>query len=111
METTTTAPERQRKPRAKPERHVSLIVKPHGDKPALVRLTVGKESADYVVTATPADYGRGFLVEKAGIDGEPASYHVNLDGDKKSCDCKGFARWGHCKHADGLAALVAAGLL
>jgi hypothetical protein len=112
MDTSTpTAPSRQRKPRPKPARSVSLLFPAAGAAPAVVRLTVGKESADYTVTPIPADYGRGFLVEKTGIDSEPASYHVNIDGDKKSCDCKGFTRWGYCKHADGLAALVAAGRL
>ena len=111
METTQTATARQRKPRSKPARHVSLVVRPSGGKPGLVRITVGKEATDYLLTAIPADYGRGFLLEKAGIDGEPAAYHVNLDGDKRTCDCKGCTRWGCCKHADGLAALVAAGRL
>jgi hypothetical protein len=62
----------------------------------------------YLLTRTAADYGRGFLLEKVDPR-DMASYHVNLDGDKRACDCKGFLEWGHCKHADGLAALTAAG--
>jgi hypothetical protein len=49
-------------------------------------------------------------VQKAG---EEAAYEVCLsaDGTADACDCKGFARWSHCKHRDGLAALVKAGRL
>ena len=35
----------------------------------------------------------------------------NIDGDKRTCECKGFLHHGHCKHADGIAALIAAGQL
>ncbi len=74
----------------------------------MVRITVGKEQADYFLTPIPADFGRAFRVEKIGQDGR---YHVNLDGNNNTCDCPGHEKLGHCKHADGLAALVAAGRL
>jgi len=112
--TTATAPTRQRKPRAKPARSIRLCIKPEGTAPGIVRLTVGKDTADYFITIIPADFGKGFLVEKFGIDRDTAKYHVNIDGangEKRSCECKGFLRHGHCKHADGLAALIARGQL
>jgi hypothetical protein len=73
-----------------------------------VRITVGRAAADYFVTSIPADFGRGFVVEKIGQEGR---YSVNLEGDRRTCECKGHLAHGHCKHADGLAALVAAGRL
>jgi hypothetical protein len=76
-----------------------------------VRITVGKEQADYFVTELPADFGRGFKVEKMGPDADGNAYHVNLDGASKTCECQGFNRWHRCRHTDGLAALVAAGRL
>src|SRR5262245_35492853 len=98
---TTSAPAGQRKPRPRPARSVSLLVRPEGSV-GVVRITVGDDRADYFLTELAADFGRGFLVEKIGTDSdEPAAYHVNLDGGKRSCECKGFCRWGHCKHADG----------
>lgn len=109
--TTATAPARQRKPRPKPARFVRLCMKPFEGNPGIVRITVGKEQADYFLTELPADFGRGFLVEKVGSDATECKYHVNIDGDKRSCECKGFGRWHRCKHADGLAALIAAGRL
>ena len=75
-----------------------------------MRITVGKEQADYHLTELPADFGRGFLVEKIG-GAESAAYQVNIDGDNKTCECKGHLAHGHCKHSDGLAALIAAGRL
>jgi hypothetical protein len=59
----------------------------------------------------PADFGRAFQVEKIGLTVNDSPYHVHIDGGRRSCECKGFLRHGHCKHADGLAALVAAGRL
>jgi hypothetical protein len=110
--TIATAPARQRKPRPKPERRIRLMVKPYGDCPAVVRIWIGTEPPDdYFVTAQPADFGRGFFVEKIGIDCHGSDYHVNLEADKRTCECKGYLRWGYCRHADGLAALIAAGRL
>jgi hypothetical protein len=110
MNATQTAPARQRKPRTKPERFVSLPVRPSGQMAGVVRITVGKEQADYFLTELAADFGRGFKVEKIGGT-EEESYHVNLNGPETTCTCKGHLRWQKCKHSDGLAALVAAGRL
>jgi hypothetical protein len=106
MNATTSAPTRQRKP----ARFARLCINPEGTAPGIVRLTVGNAGADYFLTELPADFGRGFLVEKVGIDRDAAKYHVNI-GEQRSCECKGFLHHGHCKHADGLAALIAAGRL
>ncbi len=95
--------------RVKPTRTIRLNLKPFDGNPGVVRITVGKETADYLLTEIPADFGRGFKVEKMGDDADGAAYHVNIDGDNRTCECKGFGRWHHCRHADGLAALVKAG--
>jgi len=111
MNATANASTRQRKPRQKPARSIRLTLQPFDGNPGVVQITVGKERADYFVTPIPADFGRGFKVEKMGDEADPTAYHVNLDGEQRSCECKGFGRWHHCKHADGLAALVKAGQL
>ncbi len=36
---------------------------------------------------------------------------VHVEGGRRTCECKGFDRWHHCRHADGLTALIAAGRL
>jgi hypothetical protein len=112
MNATTSAPARQqRRPRPKPERRIRLEVPPEFNGLGIVRIMVGKEHADYFLTLLATDFGRGFKVEKIGLHENDPPYHVNIDADKHSCECKGFLRHGHCKHADGLAALIAAGQL
>ena len=107
--TTATDNPRQRKPRTKPERRIRLAVRPNDEgKNGLVVITVGTQAVDYFLCRVPSDWGQAFSVEKIG---GKELYHVHLDGDKRTCDCKGHARWGHCKHADGLAALAQAGKL
>jgi len=111
MNAITSAPARQRKPRSKPVRSIRLEVRPERDELGIVRITIGKEHANYFISEIPADFGRGFKVEKIGLSVNDPPYHVNIDGDKKTCECKGFLHHGHCKHADGIAAIVAAGRL
>ncbi len=111
MDTTTSAPTRQPRSRTKPVRHVRLCIRPEGTSTGVMRITVGEERADYFLTALPADFGHGFQVEKIGLHENEPPYHVNIDADRKTCECKGFLRHGHCKHSDGLAALIAAGRL
>jgi hypothetical protein len=105
--TTATAP-RQRKARPKPERFVRLCVKPQNGTAGVLRIRVGKEESDYLLTEIASDFGRGFKLEKIGLEANGEAYHVNLDAKNKTCECKGFLRWQHCKHADSLAALIAA---
>jgi hypothetical protein len=99
------------RPRVKPARHIRLCVKPDGQSAGVVRIQVGAAEDDYLLTVLPADFGRGFRVEKIGLADEPTVYHVHIDGTNKTCECKGHLKWGRCKHADGLAALIAAGRL
>jgi hypothetical protein len=99
----------QKRARVKPARTIRLVLAPNAEgKNGVVRIAVGKVSADYLLDRLPSDFGTAFRVQKAGED---ACYNVCLTGDGNLCDCKGFARWQRCKHADGLAALVAAGRL
>jgi hypothetical protein len=111
MNATATAAARQRKPRTKPVWFIRLEVRPEDNGLGIVRITVGKEYADYFLAELSADFGRGFTVEKIGLHCNEPAYHVCIDADKKTCVCKGFLRHGNCKHADGLAALISAGRL
>jgi hypothetical protein len=62
----------------------------------------------------PSDFGLAFRLEKyehqrRGED--DAAYNVLLDGERSTCECRGFLRWGHCRHVEALTALRAAGKL
>jgi hypothetical protein len=73
--------------RAKPARSLRLTIRPDGQLPGVVELTVGKAQDAYLLTELPADFGRGFAVEKIG-DGTgppaPASRHVAYDLGKST---------------------------
>jgi hypothetical protein len=103
----------QRKPRqrSKPARFVRLLVSlnEQGEN-GLIRLTVGKQSDEYLTSKVPSDFGTAFRLVKVGGE-EESTYDVLLDGDGGQCGCKGFSRWNHCKHHDGLKALRKAGKL
>jgi hypothetical protein len=64
----------------------------------------------YYVRAIPSDFGRAFRWEKFSVEGGE-TYHVCLDGETASCECKGFERWGRCKHVSCALALIASGKL
>lgn len=76
----------------------------------------GKPTERYAVTEFPHDLaGRAFRLVKctAGTDPEAGCYDVLLgEGNQEdSCECRGFLRWGHCKHVDSLRAVIAEGAL
>lgn len=73
-----------------------------------MRITVGKLTTEYGIRELPTDFGagqRGFELTNLGQDSE--TYHVLLGTreNKHTCECKGFGRWNHCKHTEGLLAL------
>lgn len=75
----------------------------------------GKASPDfYHVCEIDADFGRGFCLEKM-VNGNPtnceAAYCICLRPVASTCECKGFLRHGHCRHAEALSALLKSGKL
>src|SRR5262245_48262658 len=67
-------------------------------------------TTDYWIDWLPSDFGTAYRLRKFQDQGGE-SYDVLLDGRHSTCECLGFQRWGHCKHIEGLQALVAAGQL
>jgi hypothetical protein len=103
------------RPRKQPARSIRLALAPRNGRPGVVDITVGHETIGYFVQPMPSDFGQAFELHKfspavAG-DADAELYRVNLDGQRSTCECKGFLRHGHCKHVDGLKALVDAGQL
>ena len=97
--------------RVKPARTIRLALAPLPSSPGVVTITARGKAADYLLSRLPSDFGEAFRLEKFPPQGGEV-YHVLLSADgKHSCECKGFLRWGRCKHADGLAALKRAGRL
>jgi hypothetical protein len=110
----TAARKQSRKPRPKPARSIRWLTSPISPaKPyGAIRIVAGKLVTDYFLSEIGAAEGRGFDLEK--IDHAPAGhptdrYQVNLLPDgHHTCDCLGHAHHGHCKHVEGLAALLPA---
>lgn len=77
-------------------------------------IRMGRASAAYRVEEFPADEGRGFLLVKlvGGTDQENRQYSVFCAaGAPPKCECKGFERWGVCKHADAIGICLGKGWL
>src|SRR5919199_7017174 len=102
LETTTAKAPRQRR---KPARFCRVSRSEEGTRTLTLR--VGKQATDYDLLEIGSDGGRGYELTKA----DRTVYHVNIDGLASCCCCKGFSRWGRCKHVDALAALVRTGRL
>ena len=98
--------------RRKPERRARLSA----DRCDLHLFSDNKVAGSYWLTPIPCEFPgcAAYRLEKFPEDcktGEPTAYAVCLDqaGEHTTCECKGFLRWGHCKHVESLTALRAAG--
>jgi hypothetical protein len=99
--------------RQKPERS-HVLEDREGALVLTITLQQGRQehTVAYHLTEIPADWGRGFELRKSVPDAsESEVYHVNLDGQHSTCDCRGFERWRSCKHLDTLLELVEKGRL
>jgi hypothetical protein len=98
------------KPEAPPERHARLVVPPdHGV--GLLRITTGKESADYILVILG---GSKYRMRKVvnGPDGVSlAEPHAVRLGQDAGCTCDGYRHHSRCKHVAALAVLRAKGVI
>lgn len=103
-----------RKIKSKAERRIRILARVPGKSAGLLRITEGSKETTYSFGRFAADFGEAYRVAKL-VDHNPAEidevYCVCLAGDESTCECKGFSRWGHCKHVEGLSALAQAGAL
>jgi hypothetical protein len=89
-----------RTPRPRPERS-HVLEDREGALVLTITLQQGRQehTVAYHLTEIGADWGRGFELRKSVPDApESEVYHVNLDGQHSTCDCRGYERWRTCKH-------------
>lgn len=91
---------------AKPARIIRLLYWLQDKAIGLIEVEEGKDRDLYAVKKLPSDFGFAFEVAKHGGD---TPYHVCINAMHSTCECKGFVRWGKCRHVDGLTALTKAG--
>jgi hypothetical protein len=89
---------------------LSRTVRLYPGSPALLEMTIGRDTFSYWLRPIPADEGQAFELRKLLGDGGDV-YHVNVNGQHSSCECQGWCRWGHCKHVAACRALIAQGKL
>ena len=91
-------------------RLIRLIRRPDSFGVGVFSITTKNRTQFYVFKEIACDIGgRGFAVHRLGLAN---LYHVRVGAPKDcSCDCLGFLSSGHCKHVQGLAALIGIGLL
>jgi hypothetical protein len=105
---------KRRRPYDRPPRTANVILPAKFGQPAMVSITIGKASNTYAVRALPSDFGEAFEIQKLTAPGpdDLATYHVLFENEQDCrCECKGFLRWGRCKHVETIRELRAAGHL
>jgi hypothetical protein len=109
----------RRRPYAPPETLYTLHVRPgEDDSFGVLQIVHGRDDVTYYLWPVRADFGLGWRLDKLGevLPGEDTTYHVHLDplaegGPRCACECKGWLRWGRCKHVKALVGLHRDGLL
>ena len=81
-----------------------------GDR-GFIRIKTDRTDDVYHIEPIASDYGAAFRLDKHSGPEVAESYDVCLDGPTSTCECKGFLRWRHCKHLEGLNALRRSGKL
>jgi hypothetical protein len=96
--------------RRKSSRSIRLVRPPSVDGVGVFCVLDGPRSVHYTLREIRCDIGgRGFAVHRLGLGN---LYHVRVgSAEECSCECKGFLVHGHCRHVEGLLALVRAGKL
>ena len=97
-------------PGPKPGRSIRMVRPLNEEGIGVFSVTVGKETAHYVLQEMDCDIGgRGFAVHRLGLGN---LYHVRIGTPAEcSCECKGFLYRGQCRHVLGLLALTREGKL
>jgi hypothetical protein len=93
-----------------PSRVIRLLQSPDAYRPGLLVIAAKRSTQYYVFKEIPCEIGaRAFAIHRLGLGDV---YHVRVGAPHDcSCECLGFLRHGHCKHVQGLSALVGHGLI
>ena len=83
------------------------VINTYANGAVLVYVRVGVEVDTYYMAPAVAERGRGYEVVKFGGD----TYHLTIEDDGATCQCKGFRYGGTCRHIAAVVALRNRGYL
>lgn len=92
------------------QRKVTVVARPTGNSPGLVRVAEGKVIDEYEYAEVPSDFERAFVVRKVKGKVNEKVYHVNMGEAAATCDCLGHVHWGYCRHVAFLQAMIREGV-
>lgn len=104
----------RREHRAAPAMRWTPADEPSGPRVGVLAIDTPRAACVYAVETFPADgagYGVCLLKLAPGTDATEGHYCLSVAPGGVACECKGFVRWGHCKHADAVSAALANGWL
>lgn len=87
------------------------VNEPSGPHVGYLSLHTARETTEYRVETFPADVGYGVCLMKlapgSGSDKTESHYCLSVTrAGVVECECRGFIRHGHCKHADAVKACL-----
>lgn len=92
-------------PKSTKHRSIRLVRTPEIDGVGVFCIREKNKDTYYTFNEIPCELGgRGFEVHRTGLGD---LYHVRIGAKEECCcECRGYLRWGHCKHITGLIALA-----
>lgn len=108
------------RPHTQAKKPTNLVIDyiPDGIGSGAMSIAVRNRPTVYKIRETKTDFdGRAFLCEKVfgGTDKESEAYSVFIASENSKdhdiCGCKGFERFGHCKHTDAIRELLIRGVI
>lgn len=104
----TVSPPVHGRPRHKPVRTIRWVYEPNGSLPAAVCITTDRQRDFYDLVehpCGPTEDSRAFRLTKHDVN-KNIAYDAVIAPGGCSCECLGFLRHDHCKHVEGLLALM-----
>lgn len=93
------------KPETRHSRVIAIVRAPNEHGVGIFRIDMAGQATFYTFREIPCEIGgQGFALHRSGLG---TLYHTRVGEPQDcSCECLGFLRWGHCKHIEGLLALI-----
>jgi hypothetical protein len=93
-----------------PKRTIRLVIPPDDRGIGVLAIRIRDKITHYTFREIPCEIGgRGFAIHRLGV-GQRYDVRIGSPADT-SCECLGYLAHGHCKHIEGLNAILKSHLL